>query len=124
MYDAFFRFGAALRRRGIRVERVTLPSNRRVEKWRRTAHRLIFARVADELRFDPETKTVDASRVQLPNRLLALEAFEPAAHALATARALPANVLRGPRMDTILDKLLMTEFAASLKIPVPKTWTH
>jgi hypothetical protein len=122
-WEAFAQFAAALRRRGIRVERLTAADRSVVRRVNDLLQRPVYDRISPVLRFSPDGE-LEAGDVtaHLPAGLAGWEAVDVVAAPLAGAPGLPPRT-GDPATDELLyDKLAMTRFAAARGVPVPRSW--
>lgn len=120
-------FAAALRQRGVRVERVTVPPEGGRARLRNALQRLVYARVHPVLGVRADG-SVDVHR--LPHRrtpgLVGVEATDHVAAALASSPAWrdhPALSRCASAAQALLfDKLAVTRHAQAQGLAVPPTW--
>jgi glutathione synthase/RimK-type ligase-like ATP-grasp enzyme len=122
-WEAFLQLAAALRRRGVRVHRVTAADRSRVRRVNDAFQRLVFHRTRPVL---PRAATAAelGSRVlaELPAGIRAVEAVDEVAAALTGLPGVPTRTA-SPELERLLsDKQLMGEHAAAAGLAVPPSW--
>ena len=123
-WECFLQFGAALRRRGIRVERLTRTERSATQRLNDALQRPVFSRTTAV--FDAEGNSLPATlQAVLPRTVVAVEAVEDVAAALplSAAGVLPAVRTSDERLSPLLfDKFGMTDHARQHGLRVPRTW--
>ncbi|MGY1914636.1 ATP-grasp domain-containing protein [Blastococcus sp. SYSU DS0973] len=122
-WEAFLQFAAALRRRGIRVERLTAADRSIVRRINDLLQRPVFRRIHPGVACDADGHVAPD---ELPVRLLAgaraVEAVDVMAAALASVHALPPRTA-DPELEPLLtDKLAMTRYARDHGLAAPASW--
>jgi hypothetical protein len=122
-WEAFVQFAAALRRRGIRVERLTAADRSAVRRVNDLLQRPVYHRIRPELRFDPAGGLPAAGvPADLPAGVAACEAVDVVAAALSGAPGVPPRAADPAAEQLLFDKLAITRFAAARGIAVPRSW--
>jgi hypothetical protein len=122
-WESFAQFAAALRRRGIRVERLTARDRPPVRRVNDLLQRSIFPRIRPVLRFtDGGRLLLGDLPAHLPPGIRAWEAVDAVAASVVGSGMLPPRTPE-PAVEALLfDKLAMTRHAAGQGIPVPGSW--
>ena len=124
-YESFLMFAAALRRRGLRVQRLTTrPSDRRA-RARMLLQRLVFQRIDAVL--DRSIRGGGVDPLPLPTSYggcAALEATEATAQALLRSGRRLGVPKTAHDEHLLYDKLALTRFAEAHGVAVPRTWSR
>jgi hypothetical protein len=119
-WESFLQFAAALRRRGVRVERVTSAERTPVRRLNDLLQRPVFHRTWPVLGRESGGWTLAHEvLVRLPSDVRAIEAVDVVAAALTGRAGVPSRTANPEREELLFDKLAMTEFAATHGVPVP-----
>jgi hypothetical protein len=122
-WEAFLQFAAALRRRGVAVERLTAADRSIVRRVNDLLQRPVFRRIHPVVvRAAGGEVVADRLPVQLLADVRAVEAVDVMAAALASVGALPRRTA-APELEPLLsDKLAMTRYARDLGLAAPASW--
>jgi hypothetical protein len=122
-WEGFLQFAAAVRRRGVRVERLTSERRSRVRRINDLLQRLVFARVRAVLpEVDPGARLVQLLGAEHPAELRAVEAVEQVAATLAGLPGLPRRTV-DPALEALLyDKLGMNDHLRASGLAVPRSF--
>jgi hypothetical protein len=122
-WEAFLEFAAALRRRGVRVERLTAADRPRVRRVNDLLQRPVFDRIRPVLHFsragEPRAEEVLA---HLPAGVRAWEAVDAVAASVAGTADLPLRTADPATELLLFDKLEMTRYATALGLSAPASW--
>ncbi len=122
-WEAFLQLAAALRRRGVRVHRVTTAERSRVRRVNDALQRLVFTSIRPVLPPGGSSTALEASVVaELPDGLRAVEAVDTVAAALAGAPGVPRRTASASLERLLADKQAMGEHAEAFGIAVPRSW--
>ncbi|MCU1616860.1 MAG: hypothetical protein JWO98_4400 [Frankiales bacterium] len=122
-WEGFLQFAAALRRRGVRVERLTSASRTRVRRFNDLLQRPVFSRVRAALpASDPGAAGAALLAAEPLAGLRAVEAVEQVAAALAGAPGLPRRTADAALEPLLYDKLAMNDHLEASGLPVPRSF--
>lgn len=123
-WEGFLQFAAALRARGVRVERLTGADRSAVRRFNDLLQRPVFARIRPVVPAGVEGASLaDAVLAALPADVRVVEAVDEIAAALATAARspLPPRTGAADREALLFDKLALTRHAAAAGLDVPRS---
>lgn len=122
-WEAFFQFAAALRRRGVVVERLTGADRSIVRRINDLLQRPIFRRIHAGIRLDEDGNVVTE---HLPLHVLAaasaVEAVDLVAASLSASGELPVRTNVATSEQLLSDKLAMTRHALDHGLAAPLSW--
>ena len=122
-WEAFLQFAAALRRRGVSVERLTSADRSMIRRVNDLLQRPVFQRIHPlVVRSGSGEVVADQLPVQWLAGVRAVEAVDVMAAALASVHALPPRTAAPELEPLLLDKLAMTRYARDLGLAAPATW--
>ncbi|MDH2414181.1 ATP-grasp domain-containing protein [Nocardioides sp. CER19] len=122
-WESFLQFAAALRRRGVRVERVTTAERSLVRRLNDLLQRPVFHRTWAVLpRGSGGRALVEELLVRLGPEVRAVEAVDVLASALIGCAGVPRRTGSPEREGLLFDKLEMNGFAVGQGVPVPPAW--
>jgi hypothetical protein len=121
-WEGFLQFAAALRRRGVRVERLTAADRTAVRRVNDLLQRPVFACTRPVLhRSSADVLAADVV-AHLPASVAAWEAIDDIAAELNATPGLPLRTRSSALEGLLHDKLAMTRHAASHGLAVPRSW--
>jgi hypothetical protein len=123
-WECFLQFGAALRRRGVPVTRLTRADRTLPQVFNDLLQWPVFGRTQPVLGADGRPDPAAVERA-VPDSVAAVEAVEDVGSALVgrAVGRLPYEPTSGPPLDELLfDKLAMTGYAERHGLAVPRTW--
>jgi hypothetical protein len=122
-WEGFLQFAAALRRRGVRVERLTSADRGRVRRFNDLLQRPVFSCVRAALpSSDPGTGGAALLGAEPPAGLRAVEAVEQVAAALAGVPGLPGRTVDRTLEPLLYDKLEMNDHLGARGLAVPRSF--